>query len=609
MNNRITMNSKSLQKHFPQVYGDFFSKCPVVVSAPGKILWAGEYTCQQGGIAITNHIPLRIFIGLELSKSKNSYGNCLYFDPDTNNFIKFDENAYFPSELVLEYLEKFNNRFKNLSKFTIHIISEVRPGSSSGFSPGFATALSVGINLYFSNLKSDDIDKITDGKINDFYKDSRYFDLLKLGHKLLSIYHGGCAGNATPWALLKYGYPLIEFHEKRFGQLNDSDTPIPANIHPEYDCIDKIDYYFSRLNDLLNIDKNPLDSIDYCLIYTGREYRSDELQRTTNNYELDTNNLVNQILRQIKSDMTDKFINKSLYKTDFIENNFRIWEKYIQFLGYISLEVIAGFYQTSLTGDAQQIISTIKKYSRFFPLLRHDIIRTNELCVELERKVKDEFNYSIVAKPLGAGGGGDILAIFPSWVLRDKISEIINYLQGRFDKKIKLDYASWLDGIEEEGVKIEQHLEEGIRSKFISQGSVSFKKYHFEGFASELSTLEKLEKEKSHIDLLIDLVEEKIYIKGEKLTSKQLHSTSATIEVLQVLLENIGKNIASASLPESAYNHDRNEMQSKIISPLKKIIKSKTKKELPLSLSGNLVDFYLKLEPSELDIRIIEKVF
>jgi len=37
MQERIIMNSKSLQAKFPEVYREFFSKCPIVVSAPGKI--------------------------------------------------------------------------------------------------------------------------------------------------------------------------------------------------------------------------------------------------------------------------------------------------------------------------------------------------------------------------------------------------------------------------------------------------------------------------------------------------------------------------------------------------------------------------------------------
>ncbi|KKU13940.1 MAG: hypothetical protein UX17_C0005G0016 [Parcubacteria group bacterium GW2011_GWC2_45_7] len=62
MSLRIKMNSQSLQKAFPQVYRDFFAKCPLVVSAPRHIMWMGEYTVRHGGVAMHQILPIRGYV-------------------------------------------------------------------------------------------------------------------------------------------------------------------------------------------------------------------------------------------------------------------------------------------------------------------------------------------------------------------------------------------------------------------------------------------------------------------------------------------------------------------------------------------------------------------
>ena len=57
-------------------------------------------------------------------------------------------------------------------------------------------------------------------------------------------------------------------------------------------------------------------------------------------------------------------------------------------------------------------------------------------------------------------------------------------------------------------------------------------------------------------------------------------------------------------LPESSYI-DRNEMQSKIISPLKAAFKERTHKNLPLDISGRLASSFELTLKSAKNIKII----
>ncbi|MEI7478079.1 MAG: hypothetical protein WCJ81_06410 [bacterium] len=52
----------------------------------------------------------------------------------------------------------------------------------------------------------------------------------------------------------------------------------------------------------------------------------------------------------------------------------------------------------------------------------------------------------------------------------------------------------------------------------------------------------------------------KIYIQGQKLTSKDLHSQTGTIEMLMTALPQIGSDISNKQLPLSTYSKSKNDM-------------------------------------------------
>lgn len=54
-------------RHARGTYIPFFGRSDIVISAPGAFLWAGDHAVLQGYPAITQHIPLRIFVGLAVT--------------------------------------------------------------------------------------------------------------------------------------------------------------------------------------------------------------------------------------------------------------------------------------------------------------------------------------------------------------------------------------------------------------------------------------------------------------------------------------------------------------------------------------------------------------
>ena len=61
-------------------------------------------------------------------------------------------------------------------------------------------------------------------------------------------------------------------------------------------------------------------------------------------------------------------------------------------------------------------------------------------------------------------------------------------------------------------------------------------------------------------DIVLDCINDKMFVNGKKVTSDDLHSQSATIGVLKILIDNIGKEVHNKQLPASGYCKNKNEM-------------------------------------------------
>lgn len=73
--------------------------------------------------------------------------------------------------------------------------------------------------------------------------------------------------------------------------------------------------------------------------------------------------------------------------------------------------------------------------------------------------------------------------------------------------------------------------------------------------------------------IFLDTIRGRIYIKGIKLTSKEIHSQNTTIDMMKILLENMGKEVSNSKLPVSTYSQNKNEILSKVVLPIRKLAK------------------------------------
>jgi hypothetical protein len=78
------------------------------------------------------------------------------------------------------------------------------------------------------------------------------------------------------------------------------------------------------------------------------------------------------------------------------------------------------------------------------------------------------------------------------------------------------------------------------------------------------------------------MINNKMYINGRKLTSEDLHSQTATVDILKILMENTGRDVSNKDFIVSSYSKNKNDMLGKIVLPLIELIEKETGKRLPL---------------------------
>ncbi len=607
MANRITMNSLSLQKTFPKIYRDFFSQCPLVCSSPRSFTWFGEQAVKYDGLTLRQNLPLKTYVGLIPNKKQNiritSYA---YFDPNSQTFHKDDFDPYL-TEKTEKYFLKFLTDVCQIKKpigFNIHILNELplERGLGSG-----AILVALLTSALILNQKLDQQDVISWKNKNCLElkenKDLKFDFLFKTIWKWESFLFPNASGSNLT-SILPSSVPVLFFSKKTKSN--------PAQNQPRLEELDSIDssfYQIIKLDEITNHLTSWSWPFDYGLIYTGEN-------RDVHDSQAQIKEFKTKLIKDSQNCFIDlkKYLGKSktLIGKIYQENN-ELWNKYTDclpinsFQSYIAFKKI--FSQGFSSDLLKNLVELLNKEQYLFNLLNLSSPNCDRLISSFRLLAKKSGQEDILAaaKISGTVRRGDILFVANSYQLRNKIDQIVAELKSKFNPDINLDFASWLDNSsQEQGLKIEQSWLQGIYSKYVQKDTLIQKTFTSSETSIQLLLEEKIKKEE--IDLLLDNINHKIFIKGKTLTSKQLPSQKTAIEILKILLENQQSSITSNKLPRSSYSTNRNDMQGKIIGPLKKLVKKYTKKDLDLKTNGTLIKFYLKINLDDLKISIIDKI-
>lgn len=604
--NRIIMNSQSLQEKFPEIYQDLFSKCPIICSTPRSFTWFGGHSIRYENMTLRQNLPLKTYVGLIPNKKQTiKIINYINFDPNTQKFQKETLDPYTKEKIEKHFLA-FLKRICNIKTtgFNIYILNELPPERGLG-SGALITSLMAAALALNNKLTSQDILNWRNKNTSEL-KESKFDYLFKNSWKWENFLYPGASGSNLI-NILPTSTPILYFSKRSQSSQSLTGKKIKLN---ELNFIDQSSYWTINLNKIIKDPSGWPLPFDYGLIYTG------EIKDIHNLFAI-IQNLKSHLAQDIKECKKDleNYLKKeqlpSLFK--ICQNSSEIWQNYTANLSINAIRTYTAFKEIFENGfssnSLKKLAESLNKEQYLFQLLNPSSPTLDNLLSSFKLAMKKFGQEDIITAAKMAGGArrGDVLFIANSHQIRNKIDQIIDKLKEKFGTDINLDYASWLDDDnKEKGLKIEQHWQKGIFSKYIKENTIIQKNFSPKETTTQLLQEEKINKEK--VDLLLDDINHKIFIKGKKVTSKQLPSQKTAIEILKILLEIPEHCLFNDELPRSSYSTNRNDMQGKIIGPLKKLIKKHTKKDLDLKTNGTLTRFYLKMNQNNIKISLIDKI-
>jgi hypothetical protein len=575
-----------------------------VVSTPFILNRSGDVLNNYSGVSIKQKIPLRMYMGYSRTTTKwITINKIFHLDMSEYQFIESNAVEYAPYfwDINKELERKYAKFLSEGEWFQITILSELPRGVGLGFGSIVALLLwmiiqkIVGnghIDAQINELKKMDITEVLDDEKNSFH--TIMVDALKFDR---SIY--GMISTGTKMATFFDGYyPVVSFSE-------DGEKGLLA----ESDIVKRC--YGFRLNYLFKgLRENPYLPIDYGIIYSGKPVLLEQI--AGNKYK--TNSTINKtIISDFKKMFGDLFSNMhtnrmpGFYKHLVAPETDEFAMTYGKIMGVLSMKIL--YYMAKIHSEAYeedhmvQFLETLRMYRQADCVTR----RSSKNYLKFIKSLLDNYTgpqwYIGLSPNDSTIMGGCMTFAMPLEGFRKMIVEAAEKTSLEFVGS-KIIYMNWVDGVEYEGLKIEQDLDQGKYSEFLDSSSCILKKGDGKVQLGQCERMITTHKQW----ILLDLLNNKMYIHGRKLTSEDLHSQTATVDILRILIENIGKEVSNKELPVSSYSKNKNDMQGKIIIPLLELIEKEIGKRLPLVCKWSIYDFYLKLNPSDIDIAVIDKL-
>lgn len=592
------MHSRWLQKQYTQIYEGFFTTQQIIFSTPFILSRSGEADAHHSGVSIKQKIPLRMYIGIRSSTQKwFQFQDIIYRDLTEQKFVTRSIHEYAPYFKDVEKLIQ-QQIWEQEKWFQITVLSELPRWVGLGFdsilSLLIATAL-VRIQDRCSPTQHMTQENITEDINNT---DGILYKVVRLAHTIESQIKWYQHINwAITSSLIHTAYPIVNFHE-------DSANLWKRELIPMFDY----KYFSHPLSDLSEqISNTPHCPIDYGLIYSWRPLLNEQI--TQGKIENEFEQMVQFIDNVFKNDIAYISANrKPRFYKEFIataaKKNGNIMQSILWYMSFEVLYRLKKLYKVWYTEeDIKKLLLAITKTRHAHNTSKKTSSYLTNLITWLQQYFWYKWDLLWISYNDSNVMWWCLLFVTPLEWLRKNLMNTLFQAQRDFPWS-ELIYASWLDGIETTGLTCEQDLLLQKTSHYISSNMLVLETpWEHKCFWS----YEELIKSKD-VDILLDTVHMKIYTQWSKLTSKDLHSQTGTIEMLTTALKYLNTDISNKTLPLSSYSKSKNEMVWKIVLPFIKIVKEKLQKDLPLECYWGMYDYYLRLKKHDIKFGIMRKV-
>jgi mevalonate kinase len=542
MHKRVSANTKTLQKKFPQVYRDFFANCQKVASASNSFMWMGEFAGYYNGLTLSQKLPLRAYVGFETTFDHKVTISREYsaFEPAKCQFA-----TYLIEEKLGERYQKYlQSYFNHQSKFTglkVHFLTEVPIGHSMGSNGAIAAALALLVNN-----KED------------------FESTFQIAREILSFSQAGnSSGNSAYMALADSSVPVV------FRSEASKYAACPLVKDDQNNIVWPIDFGL-----IFTGTQTTLESIILANSHTLEELR----QKAKNTFKLLGNKIV---------DFRQTYINMLSVVCGLGTDSF-------------SNLLTEGITNASLEG----LFNAMNQYQNLLKMLNVSSGTIDLIYSRIHRlanRMKNDVGSGV--KISGLGKGGAVLFAVPFGAHRNEIIELINQLREKVNKNIWLDYASWIDGIKAEPGKIEQDLQKKKIAAFIDQDARSILFLKKGIIHSLIITNEKFRDFIKEIDLLVDKTSGKIFIGGETLSSKEIPSQKTTVADL---LKSSHFSLDNTQIERSYGNNRydlQGKIVSPLTKQVKKITGRDLQMKVSGNIYDK---YLLSLDPSNITIGVVE---
>lgn len=566
-------------------------------------------------------LPTRVWCGLEPTNGPSELFDYVEFSPNKKEFLEpspFEEPSKSRIEnLIQDFIDK-NASSKQLRGLRVRFIYESRRDAGLNDAGAATVALSTALHLYFNKVKKTDLAKWSSDPISEISKNSQkngFESVFRFSWQLLNTLQGGLSSGVTAFgSLLARDEPIIYSTNWRNGYHNNAaKSEVALRNSPDF-SVGKLDYWGWSLTELTGIDPAIMTwPVDSYIIFSGEPCSSITSIRATAALRDDFSSLANTVKGWFSRDPA-RLANTKPYILEMIEKEGEIsfWDRIISTMAVLTLEGIDSLKQLIVKGsDEFAMFRFSGAINRYHHLLR--VLKASSSGIEVIRGMLREMcrHLNIVdtsaAKVTGAGRGGSLLIITKAGQLRSQMTNFVSELQEKVNPNISLDYASWVDGLGDEGVRLEQDLHSELYSSLISKGSIQLCSLYQDSYHCRLKTLDEFDQEMKKMDVLFDLRDQKIYTQGKLIQSDTLHSSKVTCEIFQSLLNSPEQSIDHSQLKVGSYGEDRNLMQSKIVAPFNKLMVKKFGVKNCLEITGSLTEFSIKLNPHKLYFYLVER--
>lgn len=621
----IKVNSQTISKNFPERYRELFSECEIVVSSNDSFFWTGEYVRFYGGVTAQQKLPTKVYIGLEVTPEEDvCFAEKLYgYAPYQNSFNVIQFEPAKEHRLMTFLSEYIKTQFVKGRKFgfKIHILSEAHCGGGLGSTGVIMACLATSLLLLYNKIKPSDVLDIKNLPLQDQIQDpkSKFNQIFRLAWRLTAVARGGESSGSTSFAAMLHTFHPVVFVPENVDKIKDHPSVTSyKNQLENCQIFDQLSYWGGSLGDIFGLKESVAWPIDVARIWSGSV--------------INTENILKSILK-IKNELREQheFVTRTLArKLDFEKTKDKpyfygpisrdtqgevAWQDNIDILNYGALRVVLGLGKIFKEGSSDDSlrdfffrICNAHNLSQYLgsstPVLDH----MYQTLIEQALRVNESIGGG--AKLESIGKGGHIVFVFPPGILWEKMDKIISDLQVDTKKDIFLDWASWRDGFGKDGLILEQYMDAKIFSSFIPPDSCRISFWEAGKLVTQkiTSVQEKDKLANDQKSIFLDSIEGKIYFCGKKVTSKEIPSTTATIQTIAACLKNENSTIKNSDLP-SAYSQNRYDLQSKIAIPFAKACEKYSGHRCNFQIHGDMYDNYsLCLEPNSLRIILAEPI-